>query len=214
MNCFNIREIQGILKRKFFTDLVNSHDHKNLLEKSMIGLRYKTNSNVNLDLDMTSFYNFGIHATKNNMNVSYNNSNINSNLPFLHNVFNKSEFFLINLFFNKSFKLSYNFITDFLSIFMFFNMNSLFCFPSLHLLFNLIFSNFYFLNVNNLGTHKSIQINNTSISNKSPVDYRLDSSSLNNVSHQFIENSQNQRFNRFNSLLINYDYKTGHYIGN
>jgi hypothetical protein len=79
MNCFNIREIQGILKRKFFTDLVNSHDHKNLLEKSMIGLRYKSNSNINLDLDMTSFYNFGIHSTKNNANMLYTNSNINTN---------------------------------------------------------------------------------------------------------------------------------------
>jgi hypothetical protein len=61
MNCFNIRELQGILKRKFFTDLVNSHEHKDLLDKSMIGLRYKTNSNINLDPDMLSFYNFGLH---------------------------------------------------------------------------------------------------------------------------------------------------------
>ena len=28
MNCFNIRELQGILKRKFFTDIINTHDHK------------------------------------------------------------------------------------------------------------------------------------------------------------------------------------------
>ena len=70
MNCFNIRELQSILKNKFFADLVNSHDHRDLLNQSMIGLRFKQNSNVNLDLDMTSFYKYGIHTT--NLNKYYN----------------------------------------------------------------------------------------------------------------------------------------------
>ena len=70
MNCFNIRELQSILKNKFFTDLVNSHDHRDLLSQSMIGLRFKQNSNSNLDLDITSFYKFGIHTS--NVNKQYN----------------------------------------------------------------------------------------------------------------------------------------------
>ena len=58
MNCFNIRELQGILKRKFFVDLIDSHDYKDLLKSSMINLRYKTNSNLNLDFDTSTFYKF------------------------------------------------------------------------------------------------------------------------------------------------------------
>lgn len=70
MNCFNIRELQSILKNKFFTDLVNSHDHRDLLNQSMIGLRFKQNNALNLDLDMTSFYKYGLH--ENNLNKYYN----------------------------------------------------------------------------------------------------------------------------------------------
>jgi hypothetical protein len=71
MNCFNIRELQGILKRKFFVDLVNSHDHKNILEESMVGMRYKANHALNLELDYTSFYNFGLHNSVNRDSISY-----------------------------------------------------------------------------------------------------------------------------------------------
>lgn len=63
MNCFNIRELQSILKNKFFTDLINSHEHKDLLNRSMIGLRFKANNTFNTDLDMNLFYNFGLHTT-------------------------------------------------------------------------------------------------------------------------------------------------------
>jgi hypothetical protein len=63
MNCFNIRELQGILKRKFFVDLMDSHDYRNLLKDSMISLRYKLNPTINLDFDTSSFYNFGLHSS-------------------------------------------------------------------------------------------------------------------------------------------------------
>jgi hypothetical protein len=59
MNCFNIRELQGILKRRFFTDLVNSNDHHTLLNDSMIGLRFKLNNTQGIEPDIFSFYNFG-----------------------------------------------------------------------------------------------------------------------------------------------------------
>ena len=59
MNCFNIRELQGILKRKFFTDLINSNDHRELLDKSVIGLRFKNNNTLNTTHDMPLFYNLG-----------------------------------------------------------------------------------------------------------------------------------------------------------
>jgi hypothetical protein len=59
MNCFNIRELQGILKRKFFPDLINLNDHRNLMDSSMIGLRFKYNNNDMVRPEQSLFYNFG-----------------------------------------------------------------------------------------------------------------------------------------------------------
>jgi len=76
MNCFNIRELQSILKRKFFTDLFNSHDHRDLLGRSMIGLRYTLNNNLNINSDILSFYQFGIsvdNQTKETLFQNYYN---------------------------------------------------------------------------------------------------------------------------------------------
>jgi hypothetical protein len=73
MNCFNIRELQGILKRRFFADLVNSSDHRELLSSSMIGLRFKTNNSVNLDHDTLSFFKFGTNNTAKSRSATYSN---------------------------------------------------------------------------------------------------------------------------------------------
>ena len=59
MNCFNIRELQGILKRRFFNDLVNSNEHHTLLNDTMIGVRFKLNNTQNIEPDIFTFYNFG-----------------------------------------------------------------------------------------------------------------------------------------------------------
>ena len=32
--------------------------------------------------------------------------------------------------------------------------------------------------------------------------------------YAYTENSSNQRITRFNTVFVNYDYKTGHYLGN
>lgn len=79
MNCFNIRELQGILKRKFFTDLVNSNDHRDLFDKSIIGLRFKNNNQLNINHDMSLFYNFGTTtSSKAKLNLFDNNYTLNS----------------------------------------------------------------------------------------------------------------------------------------
>jgi hypothetical protein len=78
MNCFNIRELQGILKRKFFTDLVNSNDHRDLFDKSIIGLRFKNNNQLNINHDMSLFYNFGTTtSSKAKLNLFDNNYTLN-----------------------------------------------------------------------------------------------------------------------------------------
>lgn len=60
MNCFNIRELQGILKRKFFVDLLNSGDHHNLLETTTLGLRFKNHQHNLVQPNQNLFYIFGI----------------------------------------------------------------------------------------------------------------------------------------------------------
>lgn len=207
MNCFNIRELQGILKRKFFTDLVNSHDHKKLLDKSMIGLRYKSNSNLNLDSDMLSFYNFGIHSNTSASSLTFNNSSLVSTKLY------NSNFSVLNFLLSKNLKFSYNQIIDYITPLTLLNVNSFFILPNLQALLNTLYNNFMFLNVKLLSTNK---LSNVSITDNS-VRYSSDFTNrnfLNSPTNNFTENSQSQRYNRFNSLLINYDYKTGHYIGN
>lgn len=63
MNCFNIREIQGILKRKFFTDLVNISDSRLGADTMLISMRHKNNMNNIVTYDQSLFYNFDLTKT-------------------------------------------------------------------------------------------------------------------------------------------------------
>jgi hypothetical protein len=63
MNCFNIREIQGILKRKFFTDLVNTSDNRLAMDSTLIGMRHRNNMSNILLYDQSLFYNFDLTNT-------------------------------------------------------------------------------------------------------------------------------------------------------
>jgi hypothetical protein len=101
MNCFNIRELQSILKDRFFVDLVSSHDHRDLFSETMLGLRYKSNSENNSDLEITNFYNFGLLNTNLNKIESFSNNASYSNksrleLSFLDFKFLSSNFFALN----------------------------------------------------------------------------------------------------------------------
>lgn len=71
MNCFNIREIQSILKRKFFTDLINTHDHHTLLDKTSMGARFKTNNVGSINSNISIFYNYGIEFTPKIRMINY-----------------------------------------------------------------------------------------------------------------------------------------------
>lgn len=72
MNCFNIREIQSILKKRFFVDLINTHDHHSLLNKTAMGLRFKTNNINSLNSNTFVFYNYGIEFTPKTRLNNYN----------------------------------------------------------------------------------------------------------------------------------------------
>jgi len=71
MNCFNIREVQSLLKNRFFIDLVNESAHHNFLERTIIGLRFKTND-VNLIKPNTLLlHRFGVKSTNSTRLQSY-----------------------------------------------------------------------------------------------------------------------------------------------
>jgi hypothetical protein len=76
MNCFNIREIQGILKRKFFTDLVNTSSNHTLLDTTLITMRHKNNMSNILMYDQSLFYNFDLTNTVKYKLLSSNDVNL------------------------------------------------------------------------------------------------------------------------------------------
>lgn len=108
MNCFNIREIQSLLKRKFFIDLINTHDHHTLLDKTALGLRFKTNNINNVNNNIFIFYNYGIEFTPKFRNISYTFDNLNT----------------LNLFNNQS--LKFNLINYFNKFNIFFILNNIY----------------------------------------------------------------------------------------
>lgn len=59
MNAFNIRELQASLKRSYFTDLLNVKDQREVLNSSMLGLRYKLNNNATSEYDTHLFHGCG-----------------------------------------------------------------------------------------------------------------------------------------------------------
>jgi hypothetical protein len=227
MNCFNIRELQGILKRKFFTDLVNTMDSHTATDSTLINMRHKNNMSNILTYDQSLLYNFDITTTSKFKNFSYTPGKVYSytwplglknyslnfsitNLPIVNSFYvflfeNKLPLFLKDL---------VNFLPSLPLLF-----SSLFVLPwGLHLLPLTLFNNFFtkfpimsnlfsknfFLENNNLSSAP-----NTQIYNSSNVNY----TSFNVLSAlNFSENSSTWRFNRYSFPLISYDYKSGNYL--
>jgi hypothetical protein len=96
MNVFNIREVESLLKRKFFTDIINSKDHHLLLNKTSIATRFKTNNINTLNNNIFLTYLYGPEKNffiKNNIFQSLYLSE-NNNFFFFNKLKN---FFFINL---------------------------------------------------------------------------------------------------------------------
>jgi hypothetical protein len=138
MNCFNIREIQSILKRRFFTDLINTTDHHSLLNETVMGLRFKTNNINSLNPNMFVVYNYGLNISHKNRLTSFNISNKQDYFFFPTN-----SFFFSNInYFAPNFFLNYfsNFYLNIFANFYFFNYTSF--------LFNKLFISIYLLGFN------------------------------------------------------------------
>jgi hypothetical protein len=228
MNCFNIRELQGILKRKFFVDLVNSHDHRSILEESMVGMRYKANHALNLELDYTSFYNFGLHNSANRDSISYSfigNGSVSNNRVFIdgtsYSILKAVETLtpldiFSGLTFSNFFSRLYNTLVDVVLLILYINpITSLPTLLNFKLVFDAFLNSFYFIYSTNTLSEINSVFTGSYGSVGSEYTFSKDSLTSNDSKNSiFSESSQDQRFTRFGNPLINYDYKTGNYIGN
>jgi hypothetical protein len=84
INCFNIREVQALLKNKFFADLINSNDPREFLNQTMIGVRHKLPNYETPNPNFFLFYNYGTDLKSKNRISNYNTINFDLELPSLN----------------------------------------------------------------------------------------------------------------------------------
>jgi hypothetical protein len=80
MNCFNVREYESLLRRRFFFDLVNTSDYRDLMDKTIINLRYKQHSSDLFTHSSHLFGNLGLKTTTQSRLVNYLNPHTYTNL--------------------------------------------------------------------------------------------------------------------------------------
>jgi heme/copper-type cytochrome/quinol oxidase subunit 1 len=242
MNCFNIRELQGILKRKFFTDLVNSNDHRNLFDKSIIGLRFKNNNQLNINHDMSLFYNFGTTTSAKTKYTLFSNnystfSNSSKNTSTMGDFTVQLSGYIVN--FTNSLLLVnfsntgglpvvtlsplYNTISNILNTFSGLLSSIISATPlALTSIVNLprILNEFVVVNLSlnfyNTTNESNLQTSSITDSRDNAVFTSENITSLDSVqtfNSSMSEISTSLRFTRFNNPLISYDYKCGNYLG-
>lgn len=87
MNCFNLRELQTLVRKKFFFDVMQNQDSRLNLDNSVLGLKNKLNSEVNLN-------NFFLNSKYGLLKNSNKNILENDNLNFTNELSNQTN--LIN----------------------------------------------------------------------------------------------------------------------
>lgn len=70
MNCFNIREVESLLKSRFFPDLVNSYDYRLLLNNTILNLRFKTTTIAPLENNLLLFSHYNLEKGAHTKGVS------------------------------------------------------------------------------------------------------------------------------------------------
>jgi hypothetical protein len=182
MNCFNIRELQGILKRKFFTDLVNTTDSHKTTDSTLISMRHKNNMSNILTYDQSLLYNFDLTTTSKSKTFSFTPGKIYTYSSYVNLIPNNSTHFslynplkTLNLF-NIYIVLS-SFLKDCINLINVPTLPSLTSLPnSFKFIINSINSNFLFSNLN-LPIGLNTNLINTSLLNSenynsSPTNFK------------------------------------------
>ena len=210
MNCFNIRELQGVLKRKFFTDLINTNDHRDFLNQSIIGLRFKTNNQLSTSPDLESFFNFGTTNSVKSKSTGFSNTYGNAYGSALTNFHLNSLPELKNLS-----TLFESYLRSIIAVLSSLNPQTLITLNYIPSIFSTVLTTNLTFKVEEFFSIKPRVENFSSASTDvNFVSENTHSSTL--VEYQnssFSESSNSVRFTKFNNPLISYDYKCGHYLG-
>ena len=128
MNCFNIRELQGILKRKFFTDLVNSTDNHKAVESTIINMRHKNNMSNILLYDQSLLYNFDLTTTSKQKTFAFTTTNNYTYSTFTG--FITRPYYSGNVIYLPNYSIFTNLLKDFINFLGIPTITSLLTFPS------------------------------------------------------------------------------------
>jgi hypothetical protein len=217
MNCFNIRELQGILKRKFFTDLVNTSDSHKAMESTLINMRHKNNMSNILMYDQSLFYNLDLTNTSKSKIFNFNPGKVYAytdliNLPFVTGFSTNNVLYI-----TAPLKTLTTLLKDLLSFIYIPTLASISSVLSSCTYLPKLIS--YSLSLNTpkftiphaLNITKSYQ-DSENLSNLYISSTINHSNFITSSPYNFSENSSTWRFNRYSYPLISYDYKTGNYL--
>ena len=89
MNCFNIREIQTLLKSRFYPDLIGESNFRLFLPKTAIGIRYKLQDLNFLNPNFLLLNKFSLFLSFNPRVQEYNTESYTlfKNFPIISNFF-------------------------------------------------------------------------------------------------------------------------------
>lgn len=215
MNCFNIRELQGNLKRKFFADLINISDHRDFLDSTMIGLRFRTNNEFNIYHDTLSFHNLGTTNESKSRSANFTNFYDSSfNMPtmaFLDSSYSfKSTLDGLATYFISTLNLYFSLFINA------FSPQSLISLLSLNTLSHLaltLTTNFSFGLTSAYNTNSDATIVLPSSASNAVNFESNDVSTPSDLIYSQLGSSSDFRNNAFTNPIISYDYKCGHYLG-
>jgi hypothetical protein len=71
MNCFNVRELQALLKNRFFIELISSKDHHEFIELTALGIRFKTNNLDSIHSNTLLNFHYGVNAQAQSKSQNY-----------------------------------------------------------------------------------------------------------------------------------------------
>jgi hypothetical protein len=212
MNCFNIRELQGILKRKFFTDLINTNDHREFLNQSVIGLRFKSNNELSIIPEIESFFNLG--TTLNTKSKSTTLRSMYEDYSMFTTDSSPSNPLRVLSYTNCTL---YSYLNNVLTLLTSVNVHTYLTFPYLPTnLFTCLVLNLGFGNLSQTYLKPKLTTNFGSGNNEN-ITFLADNNVTTNTGEWsntlLSETSNNLRFTKFQNPLISYDYKCGHYLG-
>lgn len=209
MNCFNMRELQSIVRKRFFFELLDNNTYNNNINNTLLGLKNKSFLNSNSNFQLNNIENFYFK----NYNFSlFNNFNEKNNYN-IYNILYIFFMFILNLFSILFFYIKFILLL-FLNIIknitlIYFNSISLFInLPKLNINnFLNLFNINNFLNINQT-LNKSIQFKDLNLLNFFNKFQYFDEIKLN----LNIENILNKRFVSFENANIRFKVKIGNYL--